>query len=286
MRFRLSFPWEHGVPVLGLLTLWVEGYIFSLSIISFLAEAIGKNRSLEMMMSVTTQDPTPESVWALVREVSRQIDGVSRQIDKVSQQQEETDRQMQETDRQMQETDRQMQETDQKIQETALQMKETDRKMQETDRQIQELRQEIKEAKDLFTTQWGKLIESLVEGRLIELLNQRGIPVYDTSSRVKGNRDGRSYEFDIVAHDGEKVVIVEVKTTLRPDDVRKFVKKLGDAKALMPRYRDNIVHGAMAWLQANAGADTMAINQRLFSIRAVGDSATITNKPDFEPKVF
>ena len=52
--------------MLGLLALWVEGYFFSLSIISFLAEAIGKNRSLEMMMSVTTQDPTPESVWALV----------------------------------------------------------------------------------------------------------------------------------------------------------------------------------------------------------------------------
>nr|VFK19873.1 MAG: Uncharacterised protein family UPF0102 [Candidatus Kentron sp. LPFa]VFK33929.1 MAG: Uncharacterised protein family UPF0102 [Candidatus Kentron sp. LPFa] len=237
-------------------------------------------------MSVTRQDPTPESVWALVREVSRQIEKVSQQQGETNLQMQETDRKMQETDRIMQENALQRKETDRIMQENALQMKETDRKMQETDRQIQELRQEMKEAKDLFTTQWGRLIESLVEGRLIELLNQRGIPVYDTTHRVKGNRDGRSYEFDIIAHDGEKVVIVEVKTTLRPDDVRKFVKKLGDAKVLMPRYRDNIIHGAMAWLQANAGADAMAINQRLFSIRAVGDSATIINEPDFDPKAF
>ena len=165
-------------------------------------------------------------------------------------------------------------------------MQETARQIKETDRQIQTLSQEIKEAKNLFTIQWGRLIESLVSGRLIELLNQRGIPVYDASTRVKGNRDGRCYEFDIIAHNGDTIVIVEVKTTLRPDDVRKFLDKLRDAKTLMPRYRNNIIHGAVAWLQADAGVDQMAINQRLFSIRAVGDSAVVTNEPNFEPKAF
>nr|VFJ64945.1 MAG: Uncharacterised protein family UPF0102 [Candidatus Kentron sp. FW] len=202
-------------------------------------------------MSFVTQEPSPESVWAILQETARR---------------------MQETDRRMKETDRQMQETD--------------RRMKETDRQIKELSREIREAKELFTTRWGRLMESLVEGRLVELLNQRGIPVYDTTPRVKGNRHGRSYEFDIVAHNGDKIVIVEVKTTLRPDDVSEFVQKLRDAKTLMPRYRDNIIHGAMAWLQANAGADRMAINQKLFSIRAVGDSAYIINQPDFRPKAF
>nr|VFJ57352.1 MAG: Uncharacterised protein family UPF0102 [Candidatus Kentron sp. DK] len=165
-------------------------------------------------------------------------------------------------------------------------LQETARQMRETDREIKTLGQEIKEAKNLFTTQWGKLIESLVEGRLIELLNRRNIPVYDTSTRVKGNRDGRPYEFDIIAHDGDRIVIVEVKTTLRPDDVRKFIDKLRDAKRLMPRYRDSIIHGAVAWLRADAGADEMAMNRKLFSIRAVGDSARILNALDFKPGTF
>nr|VFK13617.1 MAG: hypothetical protein BECKLPF1236A_GA0070988_100917 [Candidatus Kentron sp. LPFa]VFK29645.1 MAG: hypothetical protein BECKLPF1236C_GA0070990_100917 [Candidatus Kentron sp. LPFa]VFK79915.1 MAG: hypothetical protein BECKSD772D_GA0070982_107310 [Candidatus Kentron sp. SD] len=54
----------------------------------------------------------------------------------------------------------------------------------------------------------------------------------------------------------------------------------------MPRYRGNIIHGTMAWLQADTDADEMAVNQKLFSIRAVGNSASITNEPDFEPRAF
>nr|VFJ46190.1 MAG: hypothetical protein BECKDK2373C_GA0170839_101425 [Candidatus Kentron sp. DK] len=207
------------------------------------------------MTTITAREPTPESVWAFMQETAQQ---------------------MRETDRQMQETDRILHELGQ----------ETDRRMQETDRKMQETDRRLKKAERLFTTQWGRLIESLVEGRLLQLFHQRGISVYDTSTRVKGNRDGRSYEFDIIAHDGDKIVIVEVKTTLRPDDVRKFIGKLKDTKTLMPRYRDNVIHGAVAWLQADAGADEMAINQGLFSVRAVGDSAWITNAPGFVPGVF
>nr|VFK38239.1 MAG: Uncharacterised protein family UPF0102 [Candidatus Kentron sp. SD]VFK44317.1 MAG: Uncharacterised protein family UPF0102 [Candidatus Kentron sp. SD]VFK79304.1 MAG: Uncharacterised protein family UPF0102 [Candidatus Kentron sp. SD] len=206
-------------------------------------------------MTITTQESTPESIWTLIREIALR--------------QEETDRQIKETDRQMKETDRRMQEMDRKLQE-----------------KLQETLQGLKEARELFTTQWGRLIESLVDGRLVELFNRRGIGVYDTSTRVKGNRNGRSYEFDIIAHDGEKIVLVEVKTTLRPDDVKEFLGKLHDTRVLMPRYRENIIHGAMAWLQADAGAEKMAINRGLFSIRAVGDSASILNGPDFEPRAF
>nr|VFK40091.1 MAG: Uncharacterised protein family UPF0102 [Candidatus Kentron sp. SD]VFK45216.1 MAG: Uncharacterised protein family UPF0102 [Candidatus Kentron sp. SD] len=220
------------------------------------------------------------------QETDRRMQETDQRIQETDRRIQETDRRMEEADRRMRETDRQMQETDRRMQETDRQMQETDRRMQETDRQMQETDRRLKKAEDLFTCQWGRLIESLVEGRLVDLLNQRGIPVYDASTRVRGNRDGRSYEFDIIAHNGDRIVIVEVKTTLRPDDVKKFIGKLKDAKRLMPRYRDNIIHGAVAWLQANAGADEMAINRRLFSIRAVGDSARITNGPDFQPKAF
>ena len=228
-------------------------------------------------MTITTQEPTPESVWAFLQENARQM--------------KETDRQMKETIKEtMQETDRRMQETDRRMEEAARERKKTERfirEMQkETDRQIQETSREIKEAKDLFTTQWGRLVESLVDGSLVRLFNQRGIAVEDTSTRIKGSRQGHSYEFDIIAHNGREIIIVEVKTTLRPNDVRVFLGKLKNAKNWMPRYGDNIIHGAMAWLQANAGAERMAANNGLFSIRAVGDSAIVTNEPDFEPKPF
>jgi len=165
------------------------------------------------------------------------------------------------------------------FQETDKQFKETDKRFQETDKKLNKLEQ-------LFTSQWGKLIESLVEGDLINLLKARGIEVYETSERVKGNRDGENFEFDIIAHNGNEIVIVEVKTTLRPDDVKEFSKTLKKAKIYLPKYSDNTIIGAMAYLTADGHADRMAEKKGFFVIRATGNSAAIVNQKDFEPRKF
>lgn len=192
---------------------------------------------------------TRDEVWELFREVARRF--------------EETDRQFKETDLR----------TDRRFEETARQFKETDRK--------------INTLSDLFTSQWGRLMESLVEGDLVKILNQRGIAIGDTSTRLKGRcADGGNFEFDILAHNGHEVVVIEVKTTLRPDDVKKFLHKLGHIKQWLPRYADNTLYGGMVWLTAVAGAEEMAIRQGLFSIRATGESAAIVNTPDFHPKAW
>ncbi len=189
----------------------------------------------------------------------------------------ETDRLLKE---QSHETDRKFQDTDRKFQEVAESQKETDRKFQDTDRKLNQLEK-------LFTSQWGKLMESLVEGDLVELLIQRGISIADTTTRLKGKRpDGGHYEFDILAHNGEEMVVVEVKTTLRPDDVKDFMNKLDHLKVWIPRYAHNRIYGAMAWLTADAGAEAMVENRGLFSIRATGDSASIQNTPAFAPRAW
>ena len=76
---------------------------------------------------------------------------------------------------QSKETDRRMQETDRRMQETAEQMKDTDRR--------------LKKAEGLFTSQWGKLMESLVDGDLVPLLNERGIDS-DASVTAYAERQG------------------------------------------------------------------------------------------------
>nr|VFJ46709.1 MAG: hypothetical protein BECKFW1821B_GA0114236_100149 [Candidatus Kentron sp. FW] len=244
-------------------------------------------------MPATSQEPTPESVWVFLQELSRKMEQTDRQMQETDRRMQETDRlikenakQMQETDRRMQETDRQMQETDRRMQETDRQMQETDRRMQETDRQMQETDRRLKKAENLFTTQWGRLVESLVSGALIKLFNGQGIAVDNVSSRIKGNHEGNSYEFDLIAHNGREIIIVEVKTTLRPDDVKEFIEKLKNAKTFMPMYKDNVIYGSMAWLQTNSGAERMVANRGLFSIRAVGDSASLTNNTGFHPRAF
>ena len=161
------------------------------------------------------------------------------------------------------------------------------RLFQETDRRFQETDRKLNQLEKLFTSQWGKLMESLVEGDLVNLLVQRGIAITDTTTRLKGKRPGGgNYEFDIIAHNGAEVVVVEVKTTLRPDDVKHFLDKLDHLKAWIPRYAHNRIYGAMAWLTAAANAEAMVIKRGLFSIRATGDSASIQNDPDFTPQAW
>ncbi|MBP6445942.1 MAG: hypothetical protein KA341_04005, partial [Saprospiraceae bacterium] len=61
-------------------------------------------------------------------------------------------------------------ETDNKFKETDSKFKETDSRFKETDIKFKETDKRIKAAFDLFEGQWGKLMESLVEGDLIKLL--------------------------------------------------------------------------------------------------------------------
>ena len=163
---------------------------------------------------------------------------------------------------------------------------ETDERFKETDERFKETDIRIKQAFDLFEGQWGKLMESLVEGDLIRLLNARHIEVRDTVTRRKGTFQGQSYEFDIIAHNGDEIVVVEVKTTLRVKHVKRFVNKLAKLKTWIPAYEGYKVYGAIAYLRAEEESEIYTQKQKLFAIRATGDSAAIVNSIDFKPKAF
>ena len=198
---------------------------------------------------------TPQEIWEMLREITAG--------------QQETDRRMRETDRQMQETDRRLQATDELI---TRQTRAANRRMAELD--------------NLFNSQWGKLIESLVEGDLVNLLQRRGIAVHHTVTNPRQNYGERRWEFDIVAINGEEVVVVEVKTTLRVPDIDRFVGRLNELPDLMPEYAGRRIYGAVAYLKAHQQSDVRAERLGLFVIRATGSSASITNREGFTPRTF
>ena len=200
-------------------------------------------------------DATPQEIWAVLRELSAS--------------QRNTDRQMQETDRRMQETDRLL--TRQAIA--------AERRSQETDRRLRELDK-------LFNGQWGKLMEALVKGDLIPLLNRRGIAVHHVATNLERNHGGRRWEIDILAVNSTEVVAVEVKTTLKVRDVEHFLETLRNVAVLLPEYAAHTAYGAVAYLKADEAADAYAERRGLFVIRATGSSASITNRDGFRPRRF
>jgi len=164
--------------------------------------------------------------------------------------------------------------------------KESDRRQREIDRQMQETDRRLKKAEDLFTTQWGRLMESLVRGDLVALLNERGIEVERTLQRVESRRGGRHFEVDLLAVNGREVVVVEVKTTLRSEGVTKFVSKLSEFLDWCAEYRGRRILGAVAYLDGAESVTKYAERSGLFVIRATGNSASILNEPGFEPRAF
>ncbi|NOX45555.1 MAG: hypothetical protein GXO89_01080 [Chlorobi bacterium] len=167
---------------------------------------------------------------------------------------------------------------------------ETDKKFKETDKMLSEKFREtdkkLNKLEQLFTSQWGKLVESLVEGDLVNVLNKRGIRVEKTIQRIKGNHKGENFEYDIIAVNGKEIVIVEVKTTLRGKDVEWFHEKLWKAKNFLPEYEGKTIYGAMAFITADGSSDCMAEKLGFFAIRATGNSSSIINEVGFQPKAF
>ena len=164
--------------------------------------------------------------------------------------------------------------------------KEADRRQKETDRQMQETDRRLKKAEDLFTTQWGRLMESLVRGDLVALLNERGIEVERTLQRVESRRGGRHFEVDLLAVNGREVVVVEVKTTLRSEGVTKFLSKLSEFVDWCSEYRGRRILGAVAYLDGAESVTKYAERSGLFVIRATGSSASLLNESGFKPRVF
>ncbi len=201
---------------------------------------------------------------------------INATLDRISEIQEKAALEMEEMRKQEQ---RRQEQEERRRKAAALEIKKIREQMKDTDRRL-------KKTDELFNTQWGKLMESLVEGDLVPLLQKRNIPVTHTLTGLKGRHNGEHVEYDILAENGEEVVVVEVKTTLRPEDVTHFLEQLGKFTTYRPLYKARKIHGAVAFLKADKSVQVHAERQGLFVIRATGSSASIVNDTEFVPRVF
>jgi hypothetical protein len=211
-----------------------------------------------------------QRVWAM-------MERHAAEMGELRDRQKETDRQLKETDRLL---IRQSEETDRRFR---AQSEEADRRFRA---QAEEADRRFRQADGKFDSRWGRFLESLVEGDLVPLLRARGVEVDQTSTRHRKSRNGEHMEIDIVALNGREAVVVEVKTTLRPEAVNRFVEKLRVFQDWFQDHRSRTIYGAMAYLESGEGVARYAESQGLFLIRATGSSASIVNAPDFKPRDY
>ena len=207
--------------------------------------------------------PASDEIWSILKEVATSHKEAKQEMKEIRASQKETEK---------------------NLKEVSASQKETAVSQKETDRQIQKIG-------GRFNQRWGTLVESLVEGKLVKIFQDHGIDITQTHTRSQSEwrkPDGRieRREFDIIVANGTEVVVVEVKTTLTPKDMKVFLETLKDFKNYFPRYKTETIYGAVAYLASENKAHLLAEEEGLFLIRATGDSASLVNKEGFKPKSF
>ncbi len=179
------------------------------------------------------------------------------------------------------ETDRQLKAMSQEFERRS---KEIDERFKETDKRTGK---KMDKLAGLFDSQWGKLMESLAEGGLLKLFQQRGIRVYQIFQRAKSRRNGRHMEVDLLLVNDDEIVVVEVKTTLKADHVKDFLGDMAEFPEFFHHYKDLKTYGAMAALRMEQKSDRFAQKQGLFVIKVGGEGMTeILNDSEFTARDF
>jgi len=198
-------------------------------------------------------DQAVESIWTLFRETDRQFKEADRRLDQL------------------------FKETDQRL----------DRRFEETRQEIATLSAEMRAAENRFTGQWGRLMEALVKLGVARLFRDRGIPVSQTLRRLESRRGGEEMEIDLLLVDGDAIVVVEVKSTLRVEDVRDLLDDLATFADFFPQYRGYRLYGAVAALAMEEEADRYAYRQGLFVLTLGREGlVTLLNDEKFRPLDF
>ena len=161
----------------------------------------------------------------------------------------------------------------QMIQETSAQMKETDKQMKETDRKIKELR-------DLFTTQWGKLVEEMTRPAVLSLFKESGVDITQVFEGPRsGKAEGHDLEIDVILCNCTEVVAIEVKTTCWNKHIDHFLEQMEYFKKAFPLFADKKVYAAIAALTYNEHSDIYAQKQGLYVLHPKGEGLFDLQEP-------
>ncbi len=138
-----------------------------------------------------------------------------------------------------------------------------------------------------WSSQWGQLIEALVEPGLVKQFRARGIDITQSNQRMEGiDKEGKQLEIDVLLVNGDTVVAIEVKTKCKVDDIDYHEKKLAKFKEAFTQYTDKKVLGGIAAVTFDSDCHRYAFKRGFYALKPVEGIASILNGPEFKPKEF
>jgi Holliday junction resolvase-like predicted endonuclease len=159
-----------------------------------------------------------------------------------------------------------------------------DRTDEQLNRTIKKLDDIGRQLGDLGLVQ-GEVAEDLFFRNLKGTFRKAKMDIKKVKRNLKRKGEG---EFDLVAVDGGRVLVVEVKNKLQKRMVDRFVeRKLPRFKEMFPEYEKYQVVGAMGALVVKDDVGRYAEKAGLYVLTQTDEGgATLLNREGFEPKTF
>ncbi|MDR1257557.1 MAG: hypothetical protein LBJ86_07415 [Spirochaetaceae bacterium] len=242
-----------------------------------------------------------EEVWAIVQENAEGMKEIRAIQQKTAESTEKHDKEIEEirailreTAESMKDTDERMKETDERMKENAESGKETDRRLKETERMIKEngrLIRENSKQMGLVQNKLGEVVEHIVMPNISEKFKllkynfgkpRRNVKFYD-------KKLGLIAEADIVmADDDGNLMLGEVKTTLKKEDVDRHVKRLEAVRnaGYLPADDNRALMGFMAGAIVSEEVKEYAHKNGFFVAVQSGDTMKLDVPEGFVPKTW
>jgi len=164
---------------------------------------------------------------------------------------------------------------------TDLKFQETDRKFQESARQLKETQREVGK----LSSSVGRIIENMVKGKIVKKFRALGYDVTGCSPNKEFEIEelGIFGEIDLLLDDGPVGILIEVKTTLKTDDVREHIERIAkyrryaEAKGFGDHRR---FIGAVAGAVVSKETAKYAQDNGMYVIVQSGDAIEIVASPE------
>jgi hypothetical protein len=160
------------------------------------------------------------------------------------------------------------------------------------EKSIEETRKDMRESKKTLDKSMGELtnkLGSIVENIMVPDLPQKfkalGYSI-DRIATYKYTKQGVYAQIDALLENGTMAIAVEVKTTLRKDDIDDHLLRMEKVRQHADKNNDTRQFmGAMAATIADESLITYTLNHGLFFIQPSGENVKVT-KPARKPRVW
>jgi hypothetical protein len=181
------------------------------------------------------------------------------------------------------ETEKAIKDTQRNIADISISHKETEKAIKETQKAVKDTQRNIGGLNNTV----GSLVERIMTPALPRKFKQFGFTFGRITTVKWAYGEGNVYtEIDGLLENGDQAMVVEVKTTLRREDIDDHLKRMKKVRTYADDHGDKRKFlGAMAAMITDKATKEYALSRGFFVIEPSGEDVKVT-KPASDPKVW